>query len=881
MDNETEEKIEHKYNACVKSLESKKEIERTNEDIENIQIYLNTLLYFRRLKLFDPINVDNTVINISKVIKYVSIPKNNYVLKLGEKGNAFYLILKGKVSIMVAEYKKVYLSVDDYLIFLLKLYYFKENELLKETISLNKHKYAIEDDFEYFIKNIYIKQRLLENEIRNEVKAAKDNLKGAKKLNTDMYSENLIRMIEKIFPDVIDLPEIKMIKGKINKTNTYLNYIFNNNFKENEVTPDKIISLVNIDNYNVYEKGSNKAFSIPFYFQINTLERGKYFGHTALETNSKGLITIITLEDSSFGIIEKNDYFRLLSKINRELDQNFYLTLYSLPFFKDIAKTVFQRFYSSFFEYHLYKRNHLLYENKKKTNLLYLINNGRFSIYFNGNMISLLNILIYLQTEKNNRLNKNKYNIDDEEYQSKIKIVEKDEKDDLIYNKQFKTDEFNDAIFAYNEIYLGSFEGNILIGLADFVNKKTSTSLFDIKIESNFCELYEITSKNFNTIITDYPSTNDIIADFEIMKLNLIINKIITYKNNFFSSLAKKELNNISQRRTIQEREKEISIYNKTQKSFKSSIINNKMLLSLNADINSKINNSKFLLTGESNLFTKSYKNLGDSQINNKNYSDKKRRMLIKEKILEKQNKGIFLLGIRDVNYKNKVNKLKTNLLTTQNSNQTLSTNKDISLRKESKIVKSLSHHKTNLNYFTNDFFVDRIKQALYNKNLCKNPFNRKNITRVINENKLMYINMFVNSNYIASDKILLPKNVKFSNKSINKSERTVGKKLQPIFTNDKNSRNNKEINNINIYKYNISKVKQKIMEYNQREKAFYDRIKLNKNKVQKQIKSSFLNKVTNKNFSEVQKNSLLHLYGLTNSFILAASSFSTSASSA
>jgi hypothetical protein len=245
-------------------------------------------------------------------------------------------------------------------------------------------------------------------------------------------------MIEKIFPDVVDLPEIKMIKGKINtnnKTNTYLNYIFNNNFKKNEVTPDKIISLVNIDNYNVYEKGSNKAFSIPFYFQINTLERGKYFGHTALETNSKGSITIITLEDSSFGIIEKNDYFRLLSKINRELDMNFYLTLYNLPFFKDIAKTSFQRFYSSFFEYHLYKRNHLLYEEKKKTNLLYLINNGRFSIYFNGNMIDLYNNLIYLQTEKNNRLNKDKYNIDDEEYKLKIKIVEKDEKDELPYEE--------------------------------------------------------------------------------------------------------------------------------------------------------------------------------------------------------------------------------------------------------------------------------------------------------------------------------------------------------------------------------------------------------------------------------------------------------------
>ena len=847
MDNETEERLEYQYNACIKSLESKKEIERNDEDLENIQIYLNTLLYFRRLKLFDPVNVDNTVINISKVIKYVSIPKNNYVLKLGEKGNAFYLILKGKVSIMVAEYKKVYLNIEDYLIFLLKLYYFKENELLKEAMLLNKHKYAIEDDFEYFIKNIYVKQRQLENEVRKEIKAVKDNikdLKDAKIESKNMFSENLTKMIEKIFPDVLNLPEIKMIKRKNNannKTNTYVNYIFNNNFKENEVTPDKIISLINIDNYNVFEKGSYKPFSIPFYFQINTLERGKYFGHTALETNSKGSITIITLQDSSFGIIEKNDYFRLLSKINRELDMNFYSTLYNLPFFKDIAKTVFQRFYSSFFEYHLYKRNYLLYEMKKKTNLLYLINNGRFSIYINGNIIDLYNILIYLQTEKNNRINKNKFKIVDEEYKSKIKIVEKDEKDDIIYNRKFKTKEFNDAVSAHNEIYLGSFEGNMLIGLADYVNKKTSTSLFTIKIESNYCELYEITSQNFNTIITDYPATTDIIEDFEVMKLNLIISKIITYKNNFFNSLEKKEINNITQRRNIQEREKEISIYNKTQKSFKSYRINNKMFSSLNTEKNSRNNNGKFLFSGENNFLTTSYKNLGKTQIIDKNYSEKKKRMKIKEKILEKQNKEIFLLNTRDLKHKNKVRKFKNILLSSQGSNQTLSTNKDSSKRNEPKFFKNLSKPQPNINYFSKDFFVDKIKQALYINSLSKNPFNRKNMSKIKNEGKLMYINMFMNSNHYASEKVLLPKNDKNLNKIVNKSVGTTKKKLQHIYIKNKDNSiiDDEPIKTKNKQEYNINIIKQKIKEYNQKEKDILDKLKLNLNKMQNEIKSS------------------------------------------
>ena len=48
------EKEEEKYNL---SLESIKELERNNEDIKDIQTYLNTLLYFRRIKLYNPINV--------------------------------------------------------------------------------------------------------------------------------------------------------------------------------------------------------------------------------------------------------------------------------------------------------------------------------------------------------------------------------------------------------------------------------------------------------------------------------------------------------------------------------------------------------------------------------------------------------------------------------------------------------------------------------------------------------------------------------------------------------------------------------------------------------------------------------------------------------
>ena len=124
MNYEINENSEKEYKKCIESLQ-KKEIERTPQDIKNIKTYLSTLLYFQRLKSFDPNNYDNLFSNISKVIKYGTVPKNNYIFKIGEKCNTFYLILKGKVTIMIVEYKKIYLNIEDYLIFLLKLYYYK------------------------------------------------------------------------------------------------------------------------------------------------------------------------------------------------------------------------------------------------------------------------------------------------------------------------------------------------------------------------------------------------------------------------------------------------------------------------------------------------------------------------------------------------------------------------------------------------------------------------------------------------------------------------------------------------------------------------------------------------------------------------------------
>lgn len=851
MNYENNEKFEKEYNKCVESLQ-KKEIERTPQDIKNIKTYLSTLLYFQRLKSFDPNNYDNLFSNISKVIKYGTVPKNNYIFKIGEKCNTFYLILKGKVTIMIVEYKKIYLNIEDYLIFLLKLYYYKENELLKETILLNIDKYAIEEKFEIFIKNLYIKHKLLEIEkIKNQ---KKNNMKIESK---NIFSENFIKMIEKIFPNLITLPEVKDINNQSiennNKYNIFLEKVLKENYEEGGVTPDKIISLINLDNYNIYEKNLFKCFTIPFYYKIDTLEKGKYFGHSSLETNTKSTITIITSQDSHFGIIEKKDYFNLLSKINKEIENNFYNAIYRLPFFKDIPKSIFRRFYSSFFDYHLYTRNHILYEMNEKTDIMYLINNGSYTVSFSGNIIDIYNILIYLKEEKNKKLNKKKNNLLNDKNNEKNKISEIEEREDILYNKNYKSQEFNDAVFSQREINLGFFEGNSLLGLAETINKITSKSLFNIRIESNIVELYEITHQNFNTIISDYSSVKNIIEEFEIIKIDLIINKIITYKNNFFQSLIKKENYDISVRRNIIKKEKENNIHNKTQKALKNCDINinDTIFLKINTDRAKRTHKIKFhTINDDKNTLFNSKKNLKSQTINN-NYSEKKRIMLIKQTIIEKQN-NIFLLEFGDIGYKNKVLKFKKKLFFEQTPNQSITSNKEMSMNNDSKkFDNSIKKNKKNYNLILNkNLLDDKINHSIYN-NIFKIPNNLPNIIQRGKKSINLNTNLFKNkiNNYTPTKLIINDK--KNIYRKINISVGTRENNFNNYKENNKHDRNQSEITNND----KLNKIRQKIVEFNIKKKAIFNKLKSNINKLQKDINSSTSYLTERQRFKNIKEN--------------------------
>ena len=238
---------------------------------------------------------------------------------------------------------------------------------------------------------------------------------------------------------------------------------------------------------------------------------------------------------------------------------------------------------------------------------------------------------------------------------------------------------------------------------------------------------------------------------------------------------------------------------------------------------------------------------------------------MIKEKILENQNKDLFLLENGDVKYKNKILEMKKNFISKQNMNKRLSMNKDTLTKNESNKFDTIPiyNNNNNLNYILSDnFFVDKIKQALSNNN-SNNNINHPLIERMKNEKKLYYINILANgNNNMSSKKVLLTsKNKNNIKRKINKSVGTSKNKMSylNIYNYNKNI-DNKEIKKENNFidndrnKETMNKVKLKIEEYQKRERAIYNKLKIDINKLQDDIKSSKLYSINMKKTLETKK---------------------------
>ena len=145
---------------------------RSKEQIKIISYYLQSMKNFMNI-FKDQIQneeLEEFLYNISSALNYEHVIINKFIFKYSEKAEKFYIILKGKVEFCVPKENKVYMNEEEYILFLLKLRFNQEIELIKKNTESNKISFNYGENFDQFIlKSLYKHEKEKENIYSEEI----------------------------------------------------------------------------------------------------------------------------------------------------------------------------------------------------------------------------------------------------------------------------------------------------------------------------------------------------------------------------------------------------------------------------------------------------------------------------------------------------------------------------------------------------------------------------------------------------------------------------------------------------------------------------------------------------------------------------------------
>lgn len=127
---------------------------RNADEILLIKTYLSSMSFLSTLK--SPISNDKLLYSLSLYLKMENKSQDELIFRYGNKGNKFYIVLEGEISILILKETKALISFKRYFMHLLLLKILKEDELVKKTILANsKMKYHFDDkDFDGYYEKI-------------------------------------------------------------------------------------------------------------------------------------------------------------------------------------------------------------------------------------------------------------------------------------------------------------------------------------------------------------------------------------------------------------------------------------------------------------------------------------------------------------------------------------------------------------------------------------------------------------------------------------------------------------------------------------------------------------------------------------------------------
>ena len=554
--------ISQKYQNCINELK----LPSDKRDLDKIVIYLHTLQPFMNLIKNQNIEYEEIILKSSKIMKYQYNNKNDIIIHYGDKGEKFYIILRGKVKIFVPVFKEYYMSETDYILYLLNLKNNKQNELISQCLKLNEVNFSIPyekfDDFLYDLAfkktkgGIYLEKREI--------------LESAKKIYNHTLNDNYRNYLENISPNkYISLTQV---------TNSVIENTNNINYYH------KIIYKKNLS-----KEIKQKKVRVPIYELVNIFQDGDTFGELALEnaTSDKRRATIIAIENCDLAVVDKKEYNSLIKDSVVRCKKKFFELINTYRIFNDIGYSTFNKKYYSLFRYIRMNNDNLILKENQKCDNIYFLVSGECELYIDKNICEINELINKLsQTlidlkNKNNELNENRskyFQITfDEDIPSNntifnmkknkrnlIKAINLEDFDinkinnvlidnnDYINNKKFHSEYFNEMILSKKRVKLGVYNSRQIIGLNDLVNfnvnydnnnNYNNTSIVNCRCRSINCEMYKIDFKSFINLYENEPSVKKYTNELLIQSICCIIQRLILHKYVIHKKITQKNKN--------------------------------------------------------------------------------------------------------------------------------------------------------------------------------------------------------------------------------------------------------------------------------------------------------------------------------------------------
>ena len=425
------------YNVCIEALQINP-IYRSEQQIKIISYYLQMLKNFMNI-FKDQIQneeLEEFLYNFSSLLNYEHFPKNRFIFKFGEKAEKFYIILKGKVEFCVPKVNKIFMNEEEYILFLVKLRFNDENELIKKNLENNKISFNFGESFDQFVLKTLNKH---ENEKEN------------------IYSDEIYLCFKKIRELLIE----KKNKNDNKEIITMEEYLKRSSFTE------------------IKSQSSNKAenkrkqLNIYQYEKTNTYEDGDCFGLSSSKSKGhKRSTTAISLENCDLAILDKKTYDQLLNKITKKAKEKLYQLVMSHKIFNPISKANFNHKYSHMFRFtRFYIHNDIMDESTIFDKII-IFTSGEFILSANKNIFELNELIAKIKKLRGNLCNYSEKMI-------KNDINEIEENEDLLNTKKYASHSINDYMTKRQNLVISTVNDKMLLGYPDTVDQETFMPFFN------------------------------------------------------------------------------------------------------------------------------------------------------------------------------------------------------------------------------------------------------------------------------------------------------------------------------------------------------------------------------------------------------------------